>query len=217
MSRAKSNKSVSQDSPMTLEHLPTDIIGEISSRLSQKDIRSLASTSKTLAADVKKNADHVYRDKLLVEYGVADWKGAYEMLDYMATKNPKDVLYIYKVNIKNFFPSNMRRCPSPSIIIKVLQAIVSDNVKDGDADFYHKKLYKAFRIYAFIDACFQALKPQFEKHNALLTTTAKNLEFLYKENIPKATYDGHLTDAKTIKEFNAIAVRLLPKLKSLIK
>ena len=206
--------------------IPTDVMGIIAKKLDQKDIRSLASTSRTVARDVKKVSDDIYRDKLLLEYGVADWKGAYEMLDYMATKNPLDSFHIYKVNLRKF-----KKCPLPVTAHSALTRMVNEwhntnnvrpNVNDTStaaALIRNKKLYGMIRVFVFIEKCLNDLissREQLPNAPNLFKTMFDKLNSLTTDEIPNSVLSGFKIDKTLIKESNEIAARLLPKLRALM-
>lgn len=215
--RSNGKKTKSEEKPVTFEDIPTDVMTDIAKKLSQKDIRSLASTSKSVATSLKRNSEYMYREKFMMEYGIVDWKTAYETFDYLANKHPESAIYIHKMNLRNLKPT--LQCPDKSISTKILRDLLASQTNDQSKDdgYNSRLLFKAVRIFMFIDHCFATLKGIIMDDPILNTTMYNKLKEFRDDTIPEGRLSGKLKNKWVIQEFYAVAERLMPKLEAILR
>lgn len=215
--RSNGKKTKSEEKPVTFEDIPTDVMMDIAKKLSQKDIRSLASTSKSVATSLKRKSEYMYREKFMMEYGIVDWKTAYETFDYLANKHPESAIYIHKMNLRNLQPT--LQCPNNSISTKILSDLVTSQTNDTLRDNGHRSrlLFKAVRIFMFVDHCFAALKGIMMDNPIMTINMYNKLKEFRDVAIPEGRLSGKLKNKWIIQEFYAVAERLMPKLEAILR
>lgn len=156
MSKAKlkntshSGSIASSQEELTMESIPPDMIRKIAESLPLPDLINYRATNKTFANTI--NQEGFYLNKMKKEYGVKDWKSAYEALEYLIRRNPWNDNFI---KIKNFYTlTEPYICPQSSIVTRFINKLMK-NIRNGYIT--QKTLFVWLNVFKYVDACFTNL------------------------------------------------------------